>query len=397
MLALSVSAQDLQLLAAHDLVGSARYTAMAGAMTAVGGDAAAVFDNPAGLGVYRKLEMEVSLGFQHDQTRFNSVASSSRMNFIPTMASVVFHLPNYKGGPVVHNNLMVGFRRSNNTRRFHDGSADWLYYENDYAGYTNTYNFSWGTCLLDKLCLGLGINANYVSHTSNTTKYALGISGFEDHVSHIMTGWAASASAGILYHPVRPLRLGVSIESPSIGQLNHSNYAYGEYYVQEWGRYDKEAAYEKDVTKYTERMYLPMRLTAGVALQAGKLGLLSLEYDFAHLRNIDDIHTFKVGLEGVILNHVFLNLGYAYESTFVKMPEPYFSYNDRRYDYDFRYTMGSHFVGAGLGYQSHFFFVRLAYRYRLQQEDIYPVARAGFERQLSATTHNVVLSLAFTK
>lgn len=397
MLALSLPAQDKQLLAARDLVGTARYTAMAGAMTAVGGDAAAVMDNPAGLGVYRKLEMEVSLGFQYDQTRFNSVASSSRMTFIPTIASVVFHMPNYKGGAVVHNNILVGFRRTNNTRRFHDGTADWLYYENDYAGYTNTYNLSWGIDVLDKLYLGLGANASYASHTTNTVRYLQGVSGYEDHVSHIMTGWAASASAGLIYHPIRPLRLGVSIESPSIGQLSHRNYAYGEYYVQEWGRYDKEAAYEEDVTKYTERMYLPMRLTAGVALQAGKIGLLSLEYDYAHLRGIDDIHTLKAGLEGVILNHVFLNLGYAYESTFVRNPMPYMSDNERRYDSDFRYTTGSHYVGAGLGYQSRLLMVRLAYRYRLQQEDIYPLARTGFDRQLSATTHNVVLTLAFTK
>ena len=53
-------AQDVQRLGEQDIVGTARYVGMAGAMTAVGGDASAMWDNPAALGVYQKFEAELT-------------------------------------------------------------------------------------------------------------------------------------------------------------------------------------------------------------------------------------------------------------------------------------------------------------------------------------------------
>ena len=45
-------AQDLECFSERDIMGTARYVGMAGAMNAVGGDPSAVLDNPAGLGLY---------------------------------------------------------------------------------------------------------------------------------------------------------------------------------------------------------------------------------------------------------------------------------------------------------------------------------------------------------
>ena len=59
--ALALQAQDAQILAQRDLLGSARYVGLAGAMTAVGGDPSAVNDNPAGLGVFRRWDVSLSL------------------------------------------------------------------------------------------------------------------------------------------------------------------------------------------------------------------------------------------------------------------------------------------------------------------------------------------------
>ena len=44
-----------------DINGTARYMSMAGAFGALGGDASAIKDNPAGLGIYRKSEISGSL------------------------------------------------------------------------------------------------------------------------------------------------------------------------------------------------------------------------------------------------------------------------------------------------------------------------------------------------
>ena len=62
-------AQDAQLLDSRDYIGTARYTAMAGAMAAVGADPSAVLDNPAGLALYRRLGVSLTLHEQLDYTR----------------------------------------------------------------------------------------------------------------------------------------------------------------------------------------------------------------------------------------------------------------------------------------------------------------------------------------
>ena len=51
----TVSAQWQARLSEREVSGTARYVGMGGAMTAVGGDPSAVRDNPAGLGVYRRM------------------------------------------------------------------------------------------------------------------------------------------------------------------------------------------------------------------------------------------------------------------------------------------------------------------------------------------------------
>lgn len=58
--ATALSAQDTQRLSEQELTGTARYVGMGGAMTAIGGDPSAVKDNPAGLGLYRRMEVMIS-------------------------------------------------------------------------------------------------------------------------------------------------------------------------------------------------------------------------------------------------------------------------------------------------------------------------------------------------
>ncbi|MDD3079244.1 MAG: hypothetical protein PHH37_09095 [Paludibacter sp.] len=44
----------------NDIIGTARYSSMAGAFGALGGDASAIKDNPAGLGIYRKSDISIT-------------------------------------------------------------------------------------------------------------------------------------------------------------------------------------------------------------------------------------------------------------------------------------------------------------------------------------------------
>jgi len=117
-LAIAQNGQDLQRISEYDIVGTARYTAMSGAMTAVGGDPSAVLDNPAALGVYRRQEISITMGAKVDDTRAgdNSMVS----NFIAPQGSFVFTLGgNDKSSGVISCSFMLGF---NERKRFNRDS-----------------------------------------------------------------------------------------------------------------------------------------------------------------------------------------------------------------------------------------------------------------------------------
>ena len=105
-------AQDLQILSQRDLLGTARYVGMAGAMTAVGGDPSAVKDNPAALGVYQRLE--VSLTLDEEMDRIHQFETPKRITptntFTATQASFIYSYVN-PAADVVANNFIISYHR----------------------------------------------------------------------------------------------------------------------------------------------------------------------------------------------------------------------------------------------------------------------------------------------
>ncbi len=115
----SLFAQDTQRLGEQSLTGTARYVGMGGAMTAVGGDPSAVKDNPAGLGVYRRMEIMLSLDGQYDCTRQVGTDSWYTKPYITVpQFSWVFSVgdPNRPSG-VILNNFMFSYQRLHTYKR----------------------------------------------------------------------------------------------------------------------------------------------------------------------------------------------------------------------------------------------------------------------------------------
>lgn len=80
--ALGQSAIDAQQVTQSDFKGTARFMAMGGAFTALGGDLSTLNQNPAGIGIYRSSEIGVSLGidFQRNSTSPSSMQFPSHQN-----------------------------------------------------------------------------------------------------------------------------------------------------------------------------------------------------------------------------------------------------------------------------------------------------------------------------
>ena len=64
----ALRAQDVQRFSERQIIGTARYVGMGGAMTAIGGDPSAALDNPAGLGLYRQSEITLTIDETIDNT-----------------------------------------------------------------------------------------------------------------------------------------------------------------------------------------------------------------------------------------------------------------------------------------------------------------------------------------
>ena len=111
--------QDVQRFSERHLMGTARYVGMGGAMTAVGGDPSAVMDNPAGLGLYRRNEITLSISETIDRTQqAEGIDTYQSARFAaPNIATIwVWGNPNKQRG-MIYSNVMLSANRLANFNR----------------------------------------------------------------------------------------------------------------------------------------------------------------------------------------------------------------------------------------------------------------------------------------
>ena len=182
--------QDYVRLGERSIMGTARYVGMCGAMTAIGGDPSAVYDNPAGLGLYRRSEVLLSLDLMLDRTRQLELGTKGKRDFfIPTQASLVVNLNNH--------NLMFSYHRMQSfartlsaggtngaslgallasinvhsipysTERFNALNVMTL----QESGYLNEYAFTWGMRVSHQFYVGLGFHIQSYQYSSDALYY----------------------------------------------------------------------------------------------------------------------------------------------------------------------------------------------------------------------------------
>lgn len=115
---------DALKLSQTDITGTARYMGMAGAFGALGGDASAIKDNPAGLGIYRSSEVSGTLNamMQNGTSKWNGVNSSSDQyklgfnNFSYVIATPTWRKENGSSG-LLNSNFSLTYNRIANFNR----------------------------------------------------------------------------------------------------------------------------------------------------------------------------------------------------------------------------------------------------------------------------------------
>ena len=422
-------AQDNARLAERTLNGTARYVGMAGAMTAIGGDPSAALDNPAGLGLYRRSELMLTIDYAYDITAQQGQTAEPKKThiFSAPQASWIISFPTtniYEIGTQFHN-LMLSYRRLHSyDRTFHaqggsDASLGALVASTDVnlgmnyctdrlnarsslalteSGSIDEYSFQWATNISNKWYVGLGINMQSYSLMSNGDyieyfqQYdAMGEPYYNRNTTSLFfSGLSCTFSAGVLYRPLPWLRMGFSLQTASMGYI--TTYTSGTFAAQTDTIGISNAP---DGVWDDSDIRLPWRTSTSVAFQLGKIGMISLQYDYAHTKGIDDMHSLRAGVEFVPTAGMYINAGYAYESTFNSevVPVPMDKSFDRQDTY-YMCPLGTQYASVALGYRGKYMIAQAAYQYRWQHFAL-GAHESAKPYDMHTDTHRIVLTLAW--
>lgn len=450
--------QDVQRFAERSTIGSARYVGMGGAMTAIGGDPSAAMVNPAGLGLYRRSEISVSIDETIDNTQqVGSNDTYQRTRFAAPQISAIWAWGNAnKQRGLVYNNFMFSLNRLANFNRdivvkgagmgmvpticnitndegglseeflvnkpWDNVDIGWLSIlgyeaylidpiENNKwkpavdftdgslsiseTGTSDQYTLSWAGNISNQWYIGIGLNIptiNYTKHTSLREENKQNSSSAELKSMFHVSGVGVSGSFGLIYRPIQALRIGASLQTPTI--LSLSRQSTGDMYSTIAGQKYEVLTPESGVMDID--IASPLRTSVSVAGQLGKIGLIAVQYDYAHSNEMEDIHTLRMGAEAQVTRGLFLNAGYVYESSFMKEdPKWLLGYNEIRTDMDYRYTAATQYSSAGIGYRSDVVVAQLAYQYGWQTIHQYASEEQALPCYVDTHTHRIVATLAW--
>ena len=450
--------QDVQRFAERSTIGTARYVGMGGAMTAIGGDPSAAMVNPAGLGLYRRSEISVSIDETIDNTQqVGSNDTYQRTRFAAPQLSAIWAWGNsQKQRGLVYNNFMFSHNRLATFNRdivvkgagmgmvpticnitndeggvseeflvnkpWDDVKIGWLSIlgyeaylidpiENNKwkpsvdftdgslsiseTGTSDQYTLSWAGNISNQWYIGIGLNIptiTYTKHTSLREENKQNSSSAELKSMFHVSGVGVSGSFGLIYRPIQALRIGVSLQTPTI--LSLSRQSTGDMYSTIAGQKYEVLTPESGVMDID--IASPLRTSVSVAGQMGKIGLIAVQYDYAHSNEMEDRHTLRIGAEAQVTRGLFLNAGYVYESSFMEEdPKWLLGYNEIRTDMDYRYTAATQYASAGIGYRSDVVVAQLAYQYGWQTIHQYASEEQALPFYVDSHTHRIVATLAW--
>lgn len=445
--------QDVQRFAERQIIGTARYVGMGGAMTAIGGDPSAVQDNPAGLGLYRRGEIMLTVDGTIDQTCQNDSRDVyQRARFALPQVSAVWAWGNpSKQRGMIYNNFMFSIQRLANYNRdvhiegvgmgmveticektnglseeflidmpWNDEEVGWLSilgYEGylidpvvdnqwipavDFSsgtlsvsetGSADQYTLSWAGNISNQWYVGLSLNIPTTTYTKRTSLLETSRNNSAELKSmYYASGIGVSGAVGLIYRPIQSLRIGASLQTPTVMQLSLQT---------EGDMYSTIAGQKYDVLtpssgSINTEIYAPLRTSFSVAGQMGNNALIAVQYDYAHSADMEDVHTLRIGAEAQAYRGLFINAGYVYESSFMnKELAVGLDYNSIRTDMDYRYTAYSQYASIGVGYRSNVLVAQVAYQYLWQTLHQYATEMQPTPIDVQTRTHRIVATLAW--
>ena len=270
-------------------------------------------------------------------------------------------------------------------------------------GHRNHFSVDYSMNISNRFYWGLGLNIHWLDYYKSTTYMEqFGSENFTNSTMLQLKGIGVNGSIGFLYRPVKAFRIGAGFQTPTIMKLQQATDGKIVANIEMLDSTGTKRSTETIsklapyVNRYEFTRYsMPLQFSVSPAVQIGKYALIAFQYDLSHWKNTFDIHTFKVGFEGVIKDSWMVEAGYAYESSLLKK-QPIYSVNpvSIRLDTDWRNIRHSHYASLGVGYHGEWAIVHAAYQCRIQNSDVYAHEMAP-RTPMRTLTHSIVVTIAW--
>jgi hypothetical protein len=261
------------------------------------------------------------------------------------------------------------------------------------TGSADQYTLSWAGNISNQWYVGLSLNIPTITYTKRTSLLETSRNNSAELKSmYYASGIGVSGAVGLIYRPIQSLRIGASLQTPTVMQLSLQT---------EGDMYSTIAGQKYDVLtpssgSINTEIYAPLRTSFSVAGQMGNNALIAVQYDYAHSADMEDVHTLRIGAEAQAYRGLFINAGYVYESSFMnKELAVGLDYNSIRTDMDYRYTAYSQYASMGVGYGSNVLVAQVAYQYLWQTLHQYATEMQPTPIDVQTRTHRIVATLAW--
>lgn len=270
----------------------------------------------------------------------------------------------------------------------------------DESGYVDCFTLSWGGNFSNQFYFGVGLNIRSLSYSKSTryTEVDEQRCNWMVETGQTQSGIGVNGVVGLIYKPIHILRIGAAFQTPSAVGLTTRSWGKSVSFglmTDENGR-ALTIESETPICTVSSHLQMPLRVSAGLAVLLGDKGLVSAEYNYSWMKELEGVHTWRVGTELVVKRNWFFNLGYALSTSFRaedKVRQP--AYNSYFCDTDY-YNMGiQHYGGAAIGYRNQHAVVQLGYQYRWQSNRLYAHCYQTEPFFMESATHRIVLTVGW--
>lgn len=436
------------------VLGTARYSAMAGAFGALGGNPSVSKDNPAGLGVYKRFDLTFSpnlyldndkdvnfclnnfslvINFKNHEERergyitssfgitYNRLRNFSRYSSVKSYdysgsslsdAFCSVHSPDNAFNEALDLGLIGYDEKGNAGSNFSlndnfDKSSRYIE-----SGHIGQWDFSYGMNISNRVFLGasLGIATLDYSQKNFYDETSLNEDGgyfFYNNFLH-SDGTGVNFKLGAIVKATDFMRIGFAIHTPTLYSIREKYSVELDYNDQYPGQ--PEIEYDD----YIYDLSSPFKLQGSLGFVIANRALIGLEYDFDNystmrMEDLDGkleiqsetmkeefnaVHSLKLGAEFKVIEEFALRAGFA----FMTSPIDYDEYmSEELYLYRaLSLPQKTHYITAGAGYEGDHFYCDLAYVFRNQNAKFFGMLPQDETAcNMNLKNHNIIATLGW--